>query len=184
MADPERHIFGENGVVLNWTAQPTDSLDDQFKKPDRLKRREPTGLFKAIAWLLAGPLNVSAIIWLGFRPMGLEAEGIIWLVSVPSAFAIGFLLVSLEHRPKTNTQIFRAALKALMSVSAVIVGFFALWALVAGPTIAALVGLYGTMFAAIFGLPASIVGALTIRLVLFKWHPVDNNPSAPLILLS
>ena len=116
--------------------------------------------------------------------MRIENEGIIWLVSVPSAFAIGFLLVSLEQRPKTNTQIIRAALKALICVSAAIVGFFALWALVAGPTTAVLFVLYGTLFAAIFGLPASIVGALTIRLVLFKWHPVDQNRSAPLNRLS
>ena len=130
-------------------------------------------IWAVLTWLLAGPLNFSALIWIALGetvPFGLSLQNVASLICIPSSLGAAHLLATLETQSHTNVRILLAAIGALLFVVVLIlVPTFVGFLLVMPPAAPAAL-LVGAQSAVVYGLPSALSAALIVRLVLFKWR--------------
>jgi len=126
-----------------------------------------------LGWLFAGPLNLWALLIVLYTFVVQDDQFIaaFWLVAIPSAIAAFIALQFLNEGPTTTSDIFGLAVKAMFWTAGVLLLILTVITL----PIALIILPIGIAYAFILGVPAALLGALSIRIILFKWHPLKKD---------
>lgn len=177
----EQPIFGMNGELLNRKAfKPWAPSTGSTSPQDTLRIAAPPYHRIWFAWLMAGPLNPTILIWVVFFVIDGEFSPwtVFWFVSFPSSIAA---LLGTELARGRSAYSFRylilLSLKMWLLVS---VFFIVLASPLAFSTVPGLLILF-LGIAIFFGLPAALAGAVVARLIVFRRkHPVITAPLSTL----
>jgi hypothetical protein len=138
---------------------------------ERLRLAYPIAGRLALAWLLAGPLNPVQMIWM----IGLKLEGeflpssIFWFIGFPASFGMVIcLLVLVRRATRSVASLYRLTLNVWFWMSLTAILYVVLPVSSGGADVALYVFGMGLLVAVIFGLPAALVAAWIIRLVVFR----------------
>lgn len=145
---------------------------------ETLRLAYPKGGRLALAWLVAGPLNPVQLIWMiGFKLEGeLQPASIFWFVGLPAGIGMTVLLPVLAGREtRSMASLLRLAINTWLWISLPAILFVSLPILGASVQTAFAIFSLGLVTAAFIGVPAALVAAWLVRLIVFRAIPAGGR---------